>query len=109
MATEITMTNQQRKTRCNAWAAWLTVLGLAPAAPALAVQDYTGDAYVVVKQTRGKATSPDQRDTVKGDSRDDRRASGRKDDRDEPDAYGYGYERRQQQRNENDGRPRGRH
>ena len=103
------MTIQKSTTRCNTLAVCLAVLGLASAAPALAAPNYMEGAFIVVKQTHGKESYPEQRDRSKNDSRDDRRASGNKDDHDEQEPYGYGYERRQQQRNENDSRTRGRH
>ncbi len=102
------MTIQEHTIRCNAWVVGLAMLGLTSAAPVLAAPDYMDGAFIAAKDAHGKASRPDQRDTGKDASRDDRPASGRKDDRDEPDAYGYGYERRQQQRNGNDSRSRGR-
>ena len=104
------MNFQEGITRCNTYAVWLAVLGLASAAPAVAAPGHMeGAAFIVAKQTRSNEIYPDQRDSGKNDSRDDRRASERKDDRNEPEPYGYGYERRQQQSNENDSRTRGRH
>ncbi|MHB1188169.1 hypothetical protein [Thiobacillus sp.] len=82
----------------------LAALGLALTAPVQAATDFMDGAFMVAKRDRGDEVRQDQRDARK----DDRRASKREADRDEPQGYGYGYERRRQQRFEEDSRPRGR-
>jgi hypothetical protein len=89
----------------NSWVIGLAALGLAVAAPVQAAPDFLNGAFIVAKQDHSEETRTDQRDAGK----DERRASKRKADRDEPEGYGYGYERRQQQRSNDESRSRGRH
>ena len=89
------------------WISGLTVLGLALAAPVQAAPDWMDGAFIVAQRDRGDEVRPDQRDARK----DERRATKREADAEEPQGYGYGYERRQQkqkQRMEDDGRSRDR-
>ena len=81
----------------------LAALGLALAAPVHAAPDSLDGAFMVAKRDRGDEVRQDPRDARK----DDRRASRREAEREEPQGYGYGYERRQKQRFEDDSRPRG--
>jgi len=91
----------------HTWMVGLTALGLALAAPVQAAPDLMDDAFIVAKRDRGDEVRPDQRDA----RRDERRATKREAEPEEPQGYGYGYERRQQkqqQQLEDDSRPRGR-
>lgn len=83
------------------WIFGLTTLGLALAAPVQATPDWMDGALIVAQRDRGDEVRPAQRDARK----DERRATRREADAEEPQGYGYGYERRQQkqkQRMEND-------
>jgi hypothetical protein len=82
----------------------LAALGLAMAAPVQAAPDLMDGAFIVAKRDRGDEVRPDPRDARK----DERRATKRETEREEPQGYGYGYERRQQQRSEEEDRNRGR-
>ena len=82
----------------------VAALGLAVAAPVLAAPDFMNGAFIVAKRDRTDEARQDPRDVRK----DDRRASRREAEHEEPQGYGYGYERRQQQRYEDEGRPHGR-
>jgi hypothetical protein len=83
----------------------LAALGLVLTAQVQAAPNFMEESFIVAKRDQVEEPRQDQRDSGK----DDRRASKRKVDRDEPQGYGYGYERRQQQqRNENGNHTRGR-
>lgn len=89
------------------WIFGLTALGLALAAPVQAAPDWMDGGFIVTQRDRGDEVRPGQRDAHK----DERRASKREADAEEPQGYGYGYERRQQkqkQRMENGSRARDR-
>ena len=90
--------------RRQPWLFGLAGLGLVLAAPAQAAPAFLDGAFMVAKRERGNEIRQDQRAA----RQEERRASRREAERDQPQGYGYGYERRQQQQFEQDSRPRGR-
>jgi hypothetical protein len=89
------------------WIFGLTAVGLALAAPVQPAPDWMDGAFIVAQRDRGDEVRQDPREA----RRDERRASKREAEADEPQGYGYGYERRQQkqkQRMEDDSRTRDR-